>query len=85
MKKIILIAFIAFVTNAKAQDEKCFNKGTSVINLGVGIGSAINYNGTIGVTPIYNASYENGVVKVGPGIFGVGVSVNYLGFAVSYA
>ncbi|HEX7414845.1 MAG TPA: hypothetical protein VF411_12450 [Bacteroidia bacterium] len=69
---------ICLASTTKAQDERCFNKGTSAINLGVGIGSRINYvYGTgNGITPIYNMSYEYGVAKAGPGVIGIGISAS---------
>src|ERR1035437_6917237 len=69
---------ICFASTTKAQDEKCFTKGTSVINLGVGIGSRVGYYFGEPITPIYTGSYEYGLVKAGPGIIGVGVSASYM-------
>ena len=74
MKKIILLLVaVLFTINANAQDEKCFKKGTSALNLGVGIGSEINFND---LKPIYTGSYEYGIAKAGPGIIGLGVTGN---------
>lgn len=86
MRRIILIAMIAFATNAKSQDEKCFTKGTSAFNIGAGILQNLGvgyvtdhffYDPYIGTKPILTGSYEYGIVKVGKGIIGAGLSVNY--------
>jgi hypothetical protein len=98
MKKIISFALIILTINIKAQDQRCFNKGTSAINLGVGDETGIDYNRIIGNNienyfggrfyyssntnkkPVYCGSYEYGISKPGSGVFGVGVSVNYLSY-----
>jgi hypothetical protein len=82
MKKTAFFLMVLFVsTLSKAQDEKCFTKGTSAINLGVGIGNSINYNANSDVRPIFTGSYEYAVAKAGPGIIGVGVSVSCLSYS----
>lgn len=80
MKKILYIICLFIYLHTNAQDERCFNKGTSAINLGVGIGSDIYYRGA-GVMPIYNMSYEYGVAKAGPGVIGVGVSASLMSYS----
>ncbi|HEX7414985.1 MAG TPA: hypothetical protein VF411_13155, partial [Bacteroidia bacterium] len=81
MRKYLVIGFVTIVSILKAQDERCFNKGTSAFNLGVGIGSDIYYGYGNGVRPIYNVSYEYGVAKAGPGVIGVGVSASFISYS----
>jgi hypothetical protein len=89
MKHIIFIftisILISITSTLKAQDEKCFNKGTSVANIGVGttdnfglvvVSNFTHYPYSI-IKPILTGSYEYGIAKVGKGVIGAGLSVNY--------
>ncbi|HXD93604.1 MAG TPA: hypothetical protein VNX01_10350 [Bacteroidia bacterium] len=95
MKKIIILfvttALISIATISKAQDEQCFKKGTSAINLGVGFGNTIAYGtglygyGTgISISPAFTASYEYGIIHVGIGTIGAGLEFGYQGSHYNY-
>jgi hypothetical protein len=78
MKKIIIFCFLAcFAVAANAQD--IFQKGTSVLNLGIGLGSHI---------PV-EASYEYGIVDGlidgENGSIGLGGYVGWYSYSDSYA
>jgi hypothetical protein len=95
-KKIILfvtVAFISIATTSKAQNEQCFKKGTSAINLGVGFGNTITYNNgyngygygpSVSISPAFTASYEYGIVHLGIGIIGAGLQFGYQGSHYNY-
>ncbi len=78
MKKIYaVIAFLCFaaVTQVNAQ---AFEKGTSALNLGIGIGGS--YGGGAGITslPQFNASFEKGIWEIGgPGVVSLGGFLGY--------
>jgi hypothetical protein len=90
-KKLILFATIVFIglTNKVSAQEKCFNEGTSAINLGVGFGNTVAYDGgwagygyygyapSISVSPAFTASYEYGIKHVGIGIIGAGLEFGF--------
>src|ERR1700740_3488023 len=98
MKKIIVlfvtITFISVATTSKAQDEQCFKKGTSAINLGVGFGNTVaystsvyggyGYGRSISISPAFTASYEFGITHLGIGIIGAGLEFGYQGSHNTY-
>src|SRR6185312_8885325 len=95
-KKLILLATIAFIsiTNlSKAQDDLCFKKGTSALNLGVGFGNTITYNNgyygygygpSVAISPAFTASYEYGIIHLGIGTIGAGLQFGYQGSHYDY-
>ncbi len=98
MKKTLLLfataALFSLASTAQAQDEKCFNEGTSAINLGVGVVNTLSYNsGLVGgyygaspaFTPAFTASYEYGIKHVGIGIIGAGLEFGFQGTHYNYA
>ena len=101
MKKTLLLfaaaALFSIASTTQAQDEQCFKKGTSAINLGVGIGNTVSYNsgnalvyggyGVVGhaaFTPAFTASYEYGIIHVGIGIIGAGLQFGFQGTHNTY-
>ncbi|HKC66882.1 MAG TPA: hypothetical protein VKG26_01535 [Bacteroidia bacterium] len=90
MKKIIVfvaIVLTSLVTKINAQ-EKCFNEGTSALNIGVGFGNTVTYDGgwygygygyapSVSVSPAFTASYEYGIKHVGIGIIGAGLEFGF--------
>lgn len=97
MKKIKILfvtaALVSLATIAKAQDEQCFKKGTSALNLGVGFGNTITYNNgyygygyapSIAISPAFTASYEYGIIHLGIGIIGAGLQFGYQGSHYDY-
>jgi hypothetical protein len=97
-KKIVLLVtatLISLTTALNAQDEQCFKKGTSALNLGIGVGNTLSYDngyayaGVYGVghavfTPAFTASYEYGIVHVGIGIIGAGLEFGFQGTHYDY-
>lgn len=101
IKKSLLVAtFLCSLTMVNAQSanknsradsesgEKCFDGGTSIVNLGVGLGGGNYYSAYSGYgysyhsSPAFSLSYEHGIPKkVGPGYLGLGV---YLGYQSAY-
>lgn len=82
MKKLLMfIVLVTFSVASLTAQETTFNKGDKVLNLGLGIGSAI-YSGTgySSVVPPLSASLEIGIVDniLEKGSVGVG---GYLGFS----
>lgn len=67
----------------KANDEKCFDENTQIINLGLGFGGGDYYRGyssgySARRSPAFSLSYEQSLPKrIGPGYVGVGA---YAGF-----
>ena len=98
MKKIIILACILSLVNItnslQAQSAftsslmtpgKSFDKGTSVINLGVGFGYSIGYGSGSSSSPVISGTYEYGVAKAGPGVIGVGLALGYQGSSYTYS
>ncbi|MEO6883964.1 MAG: hypothetical protein ABI199_08060 [Bacteroidia bacterium] len=87
-KQIILLtaglaAFgLLFSTSVKAQG---FDKGTNVINLGVGFGGEYTYFGAgYSATPAISVSYEQGIwPNIGPGTISLGGLFAYKGISYS--
>ncbi len=81
MKKLFVSAFILFSTYSSfAQKSEVFEKGTNVINAGIGLGDV--YWGTgysnSGFPISFNASFDHGITeKLGIGYIGVGGTVGY--------
>ena len=69
---------------ASSVSDKPFDVGTSVVNLGIGLGNRYGYGtgflgGSSSVSPAISVSYERGIMPLGPGILGVGAFVGYQG------
>lgn len=63
-----------------------FDVGTNVVNLGIGLGTHYSYGIGTGtsVSPAFSASFERGIVAVGPGVVGVGVFAGYQSASYEY-
>jgi hypothetical protein len=88
-KMLLLVATTVLgITNINAQEERCFNEGTSAINIGIGVGNTISYSNVYGsaiFAPAFTASYEYGIKHVGIGIIGAGLEFGYQGTHYNYA
>ena len=71
---------------AAAAPGGTFDVGTSVVNLGLGLGTHYTYGIGTGtsVSPAFSASFERGLVAVGPGIVGVGLFAGYQSASYEY-
>jgi hypothetical protein len=82
MKKTITFTLFAIAIGfaSFAQDKTSFEKGTNVINVGIGVGDVYwgaGY-GSSGLPVSLNASYEHGITdKLGIGYIGVGAAFGY--------
>jgi len=77
MKKSIIYLVIALSTSSIILAQE-FNKGTNVINAGVGLGGSYNIYASPTQSPVISASFERGIWEVpGPGVVSLGA---YLGF-----
>lgn len=70
--------------------DKPFDVGTNALNLGIGFGNRYSYGyglygGTSSVTPAFSASFERGVVALGPGVLGVGGFIGYQSATYEYS
>jgi hypothetical protein len=68
---ILGAALLLFAIGAQAQssDATTFTKGTSVINVGIGLGTTLYGSGYTGSFPPISVSYEHGIAD---GRFGIG-------------
>ncbi len=89
MKKLLFILIaastMAFQNTSQAQDA--FGKGTTVLNLGVGLGGYVQYWGVgYSSTPYLNASLDIGVYQF-PDVKGLSIGLGgYLGYkGISYS
>ena len=66
---------------AAATAAGAFEVGTNALNLGVGIGNRYAFGTGTGasVSPALSASFEHGILALGPGVLGVGAFVGYQG------
>ncbi|HRT52850.1 MAG: outer membrane beta-barrel protein [Flavobacteriales bacterium] len=84
---VALLLATSFVANGQA-----FEKGTSVVSLGLGItnypvgytytygyGYYYDYTYDAGIAPALSANYEMGVAKLGPDHLGIGATVQFSG------
>ncbi len=82
MKKVFTVTLLAMAMGfaSFAQDKTSFEKGTNVINAGIGVGDVYwgaGY-GTSGLPVSLNASFEHGITdKLGIGYIGVGAQFGY--------
>lgn len=83
-KSIIYTAMAVFIISfANAQE---FNKGTNVINAGVGLGGNFNIYASPSQSPSFSASFERGIWEVpGPGVVSLGAYVGYKTYKYSNA
>jgi hypothetical protein len=85
MKKLLLIAAMIVLTGM-AGFTQVFEKGSQVINLGLGIGNT-SYFGSYytGFIPSFSGSYEYGIVEIpmGAELTGVVSAGGYLGWSAS--
>ena len=58
-----------------------FAVGTNVLNVGIGLGNRYVFGSGAGssVSPALSASFERGILELGPGVLGVGAFVGYQG------
>lgn len=67
---ILSAATLLFAFKSQAQTNgKCFEKGSSIINLGIGIGTTLYGTGYTGTFPPISVSYEKGIAN---GRWGIG-------------
>ena len=70
MRKTILAVIVLFAFSVSGTSQT-FEQGDNVINVGIGPGSALNAgNGKPNLD--FNASYERGIWKAGPGLVSLG-------------
>ncbi len=74
---------------ATASGDSPFDVGTNALNLGIGLGSRYGYGsgllgGSSSVTPALSASFERGILPLGPGVLGVGAFVGYQGASYDF-
>ena len=58
-----------------------FEVGTNALNVGIGLGNRYAFGTGTGssVSPALSASFERGILELGPGVLGVGAFVGYQG------
>jgi hypothetical protein len=89
MIKNLLLISLAILINASAFGQY-FKEKDQVLNLGIGVGSAMYATGASTSFPPLSASFEYGVKEgVGPGVIGVGgllghTSANYSGWGFNW-
>jgi hypothetical protein len=87
-KFLLLFSFAAFLTGTVY--GQYFKEKDKVLNIGIGLGSAIYATGASTSFPPLSASFEYGLKEgVGPGVIGIGgllgyTSANYYGWKTSY-
>jgi len=66
---------------ATAAAASAFAVGTNVLNVGIGLGNRYAFGTGAGssVSPALSASFERGILELGPGVLGVGAFVGYQG------
>ena len=79
MKKYFVMALIISVGyTASAQSSSVFEKGTNVINVGIGFGDLYWGAGTTSIPISFNGSFDHGITdKLGIGYIGVGGKLGY--------
>ena len=77
MKKIFVYVLVAFFATSFAIAQE-FNKGTNVINVGIGLGGHFDTFNSPSQSPSISASFERGIWEIpGPGVISLG---GYLGY-----
>lgn len=77
MKKVTFVLFFALLAGAASAQP--FERGTNMVNLGIGLGS--NLGGLGSGRPAISASYERGVWDIGgPGVISLGGYVGNTGY-----
>jgi len=77
MKKVVFI--LALAVTAMGAKAQVFEKGTNMVNLGVGFGTALGGLGT--ARPAISASYEHGLWDIGgPGVISLGGYIGNTGY-----
>lgn len=69
-----------------ASTAHAFAVGTNALNLGIGIGNRYAFGTGTGssVSPALSASFERGILELGPGVLGVGAFVGYQGASYDF-
>ena len=69
-----------------ASKSGAFSVGTNALNLGIGIGNRYAFGTGTGssVSPALSASFERGILELGPGVLGVGAFLGYQGASFDY-
>ncbi len=81
MKKVTFVLFFALL--AAAASAQPFERGTNMVNLGIGLGS--NLGGLGDGRPAISASFERGVWDIGgPGVISLGGYVGNTGYKYSF-
>jgi hypothetical protein len=78
MKKLIILGLFSFFIVVAAGAQEIFQKGTSVLNIGVGLGSDIP------VEASYEYSVVDGLVDGQNGAIGIGAYAAYYGQSMSF-
>ena len=77
MKKVVFI--LALAVTAMGAKAQVFEKGTNMVNVGVGFGTALGGLGT--ARPAISASYEHGLWDIGgPGVISLGGYIGNTGY-----
>lgn len=77
MKKTVFFYMMFFIGTSLALAQE-FNKGTNVINVGLGLGGTYDIYAAPSQSPVISASFERGIWELpGPGVVSLG---GYLGF-----
>jgi hypothetical protein len=62
-----------------------FQKGTTMVNAGLGLGTGYSFGSGLESTPAVSVSAERGMLEgLGPGVIGVGGMVGYKGYSYQY-
>jgi len=76
-----IAAALLLTTSFTAYAQKAFEKGTSAINLGLGIGgynySYLSYYNNTSASPTFCFSYELGLAELGPDVLGIGLMAGH--------
>jgi hypothetical protein len=80
------IFFLLFLITSSNIHGQNYKEGSIVVNAGIGILSSINYYTGFGVkrTPVLSFTGEYGLMKLGPGILGVGLAFGYQSASYTY-
>ena len=73
---ICATALLLFAVRSQAQTSGCFDKGSSVINFGIGLGTTLYGSGYTGSFPPISVSYERGIAD---GRWGIGAYLAHTG------
>ena len=82
--KLHVLLVLCLLTAIYAHGQE-FNKGTNVINTGIGFGGQYGSFDTTTESPVFSASYERGIWEVpGPGVVSLGGYLGYKTYSYDY-